>query len=120
MTLPQRTLKLGLGTPECPSIGNDVSMSTRQARCHLTPATGYLARGWSSDSEKDLVPGNVVIKDKSCDTPTPTPVSEAAVQWKTEAVSAQGFPGFFKSPPGGTQVRGSRKGAEQAAGTRFP
>ena len=47
----------------------DVSVSKRQARYHLTPATGYAVRGSSSDSEKDLVPGNFVFKSKSCDNP---------------------------------------------------
>ena len=51
-------------------------MSQRQ---HARPGiTGYLVRGSSSDSEKDLVPGNFVFKSKSCD----KPVREPAGPWK--------------------------------------
>lgn len=46
---------------------------------HARPGiTGYLVRGSSSDSEKDLVPGNFVFKSKSCD----KPVREPAGLWK--------------------------------------
>lgn len=70
----------------------DVSMSPCQARCHLTPATGYWARGSSSDSPKDLVPGNVVVKGRPCDSQ-----GETAGQWKAveNRSWSQGFTEVF-------------------------